>query len=145
MIGPDWPIVILVYIMIIGINSIILGVISPIGWPPVLIGLVGAIVLLSTYSCVACSDPGIVYKNDYDQVEEKVSNDEESLTASNDNQGENDSNNITSIRSDSRTVIINKVPETIECGQCQLNRPFSGRHCHYCKVCIDELDHHCPW
>jgi hypothetical protein len=115
------------------------------GWPPVLIGLIGAVVLLLTYSCVACSDPGIIYKNDYENIhEEKNSSDEESLTASNEKQ-QGDSNNINTNRSNSRTVIINKVPETIECGQCQLNRPFSGRHCHYCKVCIDELDHHCPW
>lgn len=37
------------------------------------------------------------------------------------------------------------VPSTVECGQCNLQRPYSARHCYYCNVCIDELDHHCPW
>lgn len=58
MVGPDWPIVVLVYVLIIGINSIVLGVISPLGWPPVFIGIVGAFALLVSYSAVACTNPG---------------------------------------------------------------------------------------
>jgi hypothetical protein len=38
-----------------------------------------------------------------------------------------------------------KIPDTIECGHCELGRPYSARHCGYCKYCVDELDHHCPW
>jgi len=34
---------------------------------------------------------------------------------------------------------------TMECGQCQIQRPFSARHCAYCGVCVESLDHHCPW
>eukprot|EP01032_Pedospumella_encystans_P008432 gene8432-10011_t len=37
------------------------------------------------------------------------------------------------------------VPHTIECGQCDLRRPYTARHCDYCKLCVDNLDHHCPW
>ena len=37
------------------------------------------------------------------------------------------------------------VPATVECGQCQIQRPYSARHCYYCKVCVEDLDHHCPW
>jgi predicted amidophosphoribosyltransferase len=34
---------------------------------------------------------------------------------------------------------------TMECGNCLLHRPMTARHCSYCKACIKELDHHCPW
>ena len=43
------------------------------------------------------------------------------------------------------STIMPSVPHTIECGQCDLRRPFTARHCEYCKLCIDNLDHHCPW
>lgn len=38
-----------------------------------------------------------------------------------------------------------KLPDTIECGQCEIVRPKTARHCHYCGVCTEKLDHHCPW
>jgi hypothetical protein len=119
-VGPDWPLVILVYCLIIGINVVVLGVISPLGWPPVLIGIFICCCLLVAYSCVACSNPGIIFKNDYTipdaDIEDGKSPDEVAWR-----------------------------PRTIECGQCELKRPMSGHHCHYCEVCVDELDHHCPW
>ena len=24
-------------------------------------------------------------------------------------------------------------------------RPHEARHCYECQVCVDDLDHHCPW
>eukprot|EP01041_Mallomonas_annulata_P010461 gene10461-21825_t len=33
----------------------------------------------------------------------------------------------------------------IECSLCHMNRPRSAHHCYDCGVCVDELDHHCPW
>lgn len=37
------------------------------------------------------------------------------------------------------------VPNTYECSSCAIRRPVSSTHCIYCGVCVDELDHHCPW
>jgi hypothetical protein len=138
LIGPDWPVVVLVYILIVFINAIILGVTSPLGWPPLLIGLVGTFVLLMAYSAVACSDPGIVYKNDFTPMTDGGGGDIEDPMC-----GSNSSVNTNVVSSQPRTLL--NVPNSIECGQCDFRRPYSARHCGYCKVCIDELDHHCPW
>mmetsp|Transcript_17360 Transcript_17360/g.23855 ORF Transcript_17360/g.23855 Transcript_17360/m.23855 type:complete len:239 (+) Transcript_17360:31-747(+) len=130
MVGPDWPMVALVYILIVVVDIVVLSVIAPIGWPPVLIGIVGAICLLIAYSMVACSDPGIVYSNDIQSDDTDL---EESKKTS--PQGESTRN----------ARLMQRIPDTVECGHCQFKRPYSARHCHYCKVCIDDLDHHCPW
>ena len=37
-VGPDWPMIVIVYGLIIVINVVVLGVVSPLGWPPVMIG-----------------------------------------------------------------------------------------------------------
>lgn len=65
-VGPDWPVVLIVYALIIGINAGILRAVAPLGYPVLIIGGVGAIGLLCSYSCVALSDPGIIYKDDVD-------------------------------------------------------------------------------
>ena len=31
------------------------------------------------------------------------------------------------------------------CRRCDVIRPHEARHCYECQVCIDDLDHHCPW
>ena len=31
------------------------------------------------------------------------------------------------------------------CRRCDVVRPHEARHCYECQVCIDDLDHHCPW
>lgn len=123
-VGPDWPMILLVYCLIIGLNTIVLGLVSALGWPVVFIGIVGTCILLVAFSLVACSDPGIIYKNEY-SVPEPVADTENGTLQD--------------------AVQQRRQSKTIECGQCEMKRPFSGHHCHYCKVCVDELDHHCPW
>ena len=140
MVGPDWPFVALVYIMIIVINAVVLYVISPIGWIPVIIGLIGAVFLLIAFTKTAFSDPGIIYKNDFGSKH------------GNPNDVETGSNTISSLNvpilTNTSTIIPaggGTVDHTIECGKCELRRPYTARHCDYCKICVDNLDHHCPW
>ena len=65
--------VVLVYALIISINSIVLGVASPcLGWPVLLIGLSGFGLLLLAYTSVACSDPGIIYQDLEDAVDSDI-------------------------------------------------------------------------
>ena len=135
MVGPDWPFVALVFFLIISINIAVLYVISPIGWIPVFIGLVGAIALLCSYSATVFSDPGIVYKNDF--VSQTDPMDMEA--------NRNTKSSLETPIMPNTSTIMPSVPHTIECGQCDLRRPFTARHCEYCKLCIDNLDHHCPW
>ncbi|RYG65087.1 hypothetical protein EON64_12660 [archaeon] len=134
MIGPDWPLVMLVYFLIITINVIILAVSSPLGWPPILIGAFGAITLLTTYSMTVCSDPGIVYKNDY-------------VAASSDALAQDleSSPNSSMLQQGGRALETVHGADLMECGHCQFLRPKCARHCTFCQVCVDELDHHCPW
>lgn len=33
----------------------------------------------------------------------------------------------------------------MECNHCAIMRPSSAMHCYDCGVCVDKLDHHCPW
>ncbi|ETV77318.1 hypothetical protein H257_08764 [Aphanomyces astaci] len=33
----------------------------------------------------------------------------------------------------------------ILCAHCQIRRPLNAIHCYECEVCIDGMDHHCPW
>jgi hypothetical protein len=131
-VGPDWPFVILVLSLIIAINVGILYAISPLGWPPVLIGGLGGFLLLSSYCSVAFSDPGIIYRNDYTSVIT-----ENTLMM-------NDVENGPGTTTASKRVTFS-VQQTIECGNCQYHRPTTASHCHYCDICVNKLDHHCPW
>lgn len=31
------------------------------------------------------------------------------------------------------------------CGHCNIKQPAKAFHCQFCKVCISDFDHHCPW
>lgn len=45
-------------------------------------------------------------------------------------------------------VVAQKSPgqeNMIQCGHCECKRPRNAHHCHECKLCILDLDHHCPW
>lgn len=126
LVGPDWPFVIMVYFLIIVVNAGVLYWISPLGWPPVVIGIPGTLFLLITYSIVAFSDPGIVYKNDFSDI----------------NAGDIEDPMHSSHAIPRVTFALQR---SIECGNCNFQRPLTAHHCTYCKVCVNHLDHHCPW
>jgi hypothetical protein len=165
-VGPDWPLVAVVYFLIISINVFVISFTSFLGSFITTIGISGFLVLLVSYSCVVFSDPGIVFisplplhqhgeldnqthgqapqsEGGGGQVENK--NEEESRLLSAMEEGGGSSpvepssaskNRIKGKPSDNK--------ETIECGMCEIQRPITARHCTYCGVCIDGLDHHCP-
>ena len=193
MVGPDWPIVVVVFTMIISVNVIVLPIISALGWPVLLIGLVGFISLLASYASVACSDPGIVYDPDSakDIIAEQNGHENADIesrglvssTIHGDDQGgvlstsvqDGDAlsplspsssalnpqpnvsdaqsyrhaqimpeNNTSSISSSSAVVtplvVQNLVhSESMDCGQCEIKRPRTARHCTYCGVCVEQL------
>lgn len=207
LVGPDWPMVIIVYFLIISINAVFLWIFSALGWIPVIIGLFSTICILISYSITIFSDPGIIYKNDYDPtviafrsldssscnpnintvtrnnhnvniIHSNDGNDIEknlllnsntvitdtvrvTSTATNYNSSHNNStvipvdnsvkhtsgNNNYNMNTTSSSMMIPSVPpiNTVDCGQCNMKRPHSARHCNYCGVCMDGLDHHCPW
>lgn len=175
LIGPDWPAVCIVFILIIVVNAVILWAISPLGWPPVLIGIIGAILLLLVYSVTVFSNPGIVFKNDYpfelDSITpgayataagNTIATDVEQRDSAPANTVHNTTHN-TIVNSATNNNTINVVPlisditgsvvtrvspgtiRTVACGQCNFQRPPTAKHCPFCKNCIQNLDHHCPW
>lgn len=139
LLGPDWLLNILVFGLIILIDGVVLWVIRALGWPVILIGGFGAAVLLISYTMVAFSDPGIVYKED-DDIEEQIA-----LSQSSDSLAVGQSGN----RSITPEVFkpMPRVPSAsrIDCGHCKIKRPMTSTHCGYCGTCIHGLDHHCPW
>jgi hypothetical protein len=38
-----------------------------------------------------------------------------------------------------------KPDNTVQCSKCRVWRPKTASHCYDCQMCVDELDHHCPW
>jgi hypothetical protein len=88
-------------------------------WGPIVIilGTVSIFVLLVVFSCTACSDPGIIFKTP---------------------------NNLVDIENKDSIQDLN-LNNLIECSQCQIDRPKTANHCYQCGLCIDEIDHHCPW
>lgn len=140
MVGPDWPFVVVVFVLIFVVNIVALYLISYVGWPPVLIGGLGALILLGSYCSVAFSDPGIIYRDEYISVST-----ENSLNNPAHEHVGGDVETATPAPAPAPHRVQFSMQRTIECGNCQLQRPTTARHCGYCKVCIDELDHHCPW
>ena len=201
-VGPVWPVVMLTYALIIGVNIVVLGVVSASGWIPVVVGVLTCLVLLYYYTYTIATNPGIIYKqkvlsdieNPKDVLHVDISNSTElqsgvvatdvanpgseqnARNVSTEEEEENcpSTKNLLAKSDDSvapvsRTNISTvypmptvptpasvphpmtvgvsapEVPSTIECGRCQLQRPYSARHCSYCDVCVDDLDHHCPY
>lgn len=132
-IGPDWPLVLFVYFLIILVHAIVLYFTSPLGWPPIFIALVGFVVIISSYSYTVFSDPGIIYENDY-QLPDPFDVEKNEIN-----------NSINSETKDVMTIVPTPVMTLNECGSCETIRPKSASHCYYCKVCVDKLDHHCVW
>ena len=158
LIGADWPIVLLVYFLICCANGVVLGTMAwKMGWPILLIGGTSCVLLLFFYSMTVCSDPGIIYKNDYessteinrlnsvnDNAVDDVENRRKDGIAIRSNSGNGNNLNDSPTNSGFNLLPVPREP-TIECGQCNIQRPTYARHCSYCGVCIENLDHHCPW
>lgn len=213
-VGPDWPVVILTYFLIISANIIILSATSPLGWIPVSIGICTCSIVLYFYTFTIATNPGYVYKEmssidlspvvsvdsnarekDLEsgvdnhsrlpllhtseaptsgseafgcesEVSECVQSANETENKRNDegvgdhceakldgtngikvynNNGGNNSPQFIGAPPPTAVVTTTSVPSGVECGQCQMQRPYAARHCYYCDACVEELDHHCPW
>lgn len=132
-VGPDWFCMIITYCLItIPTILFIINIAGP-HWN-LAFTVVAIFLLISTvctFSVAACSDPGIVF---HDQSEEETVS-QEMIEAG-----------TTLADQTSRSVDVTRTrPGYVECGICQHSRPVSASHCYDCGVCVDKLDHHCPW
>ena len=127
MVGPDWTCMLVTYCLIIGGGyATIIGFVSKFEWASVLVplqwSLVGATVLCYTFA--GCSEPGIIFKELFDDpVELEATADERDL--------EDNSKR--------------RMPKRSKCMHCEVYRLPSASHCYDCDLCIEDLDHHCPW
>ena len=146
-IGPDWHAVVIVFASIVFTNVLVLSLIRPLGWPVILIGGVGDLCVTISYSCVAFSDPGTIYKHgDSGSNEESINGLEENVEST---------NKYSKVTSTNHKAKKFKICETknnlnlntpqIDCDICAIKRPTTASHCPYCGVCVNKLDHHCPW
>jgi len=141
LIGPEWPCMIVTYsFIIIPTIFFLLNVASLLG--PIVISLGVCILSLTVcaFSCTACTDPGIIFES-----QNAIITDEETGIPCNSSISDRSNNNIIndSISGINTKKIAKK--QSIVCNICKVDRPLSASHCYTCNVCVDELDHHCPW
>lgn len=116
MVGPEWPCMVFTYLLIaVPTFYFLKNVASTWGAGLVAVCSISGIIVICLFSATACSDPGIVY---IPKATDKSDNDPAQLSG---------------------------LQNTMECGRCQLQRPRTATHCYECGVCVDQLDHHCPW
>lgn len=118
LVGPDWPCLLFLYIIIIIPSLAFFRYALQIKLSvEALIVLLGGVLLFSvvmvTLSCAACSDPGIVPRNA--------------------------GNSLTNVDAHGRAIRV--------CRRCNVERERGTRtvHCKDCDACIRGLDHHCPF
>jgi palmitoyltransferase ZDHHC9/14/18 len=141
MVGPDWPCTVLSLVLMVVVNTVVLSVISPLGWITVVIGIVGGVLFMVFFCLTAFSDPGIVYKNEFGSLDAELASDVENV----DKSSQSVPLNAGALGTSTTVQRIPPVPHSIECGQCEIRRPYTARHCTHCGNCIDVQDHHCPW
>jgi hypothetical protein len=141
-IGPEWPCMLVTYsLIIVPTIFFLINVASLLGPIVISLGVFILFLTVSAFTCTACTDPGIIF-----EYETTIISDEETgipSDNSNENINNNNNNNNLSNRSNSRNSSSNKKP--IVCNICKVDRPLTASHCYTCNVCVDELDHHCPW
>ena len=128
-VGPEWPCMVITNILIIvPTYFFIVNIAADLDMIVVILAIITVSILLVMFAATACSEPGIIWvPGDFDGAQAKSA--EEKL----------ESGYVKTFTPAGATV------STIQCGQCQIERPRSAAHCYECGLCVDDLDHHCPW
>lgn len=131
-----------------------LKVISALGSLLITIGVLGFCILLCAYTCVACSDPGIVYRKKVEVAQVEMSDtrtehDEDSARLIDEVVGSLPSDVSAEVvevdavearrskeeNAEHESPIASSNLKAFECGICNMQRPSSARHCYYCRTC----------
>lgn len=122
-VGPEWQCMLITYtVIIIPTAFFFLNIAIQWGIGCIVGGSITLFMVLICFSLTACSDPGIIFGTIHSNHD--IENGENVNVIEN---GEN------------------AVCNSIECHQCNIKRPKTAVHCYKCNLCIDGLDHHCPW
>jgi len=121
LVGPHWPGIVLTYSLIGAPSAFFFYLMASTHNPELaFVMFLSTLVVLGSFTYAACSDPGIVFR-DEDKKSRSGSGapeDEEALLEG---------------YSGARYM---------QCDACDMLRPERSRHCYTCGVCVDELDHH---
>ena len=140
MVGPDYPCMLVTYLLIVG-GGLLTCVFQTdeatwqrtcmFGW---------TILTFFAFSMAACSDPGIIFNSGEDKPPEL------DVEAFINNPAPNSAPPQTDLEAAQRRL---KAPTTAmkftKCVHCEVYRTAKASHCYECNLCIEELDHHCPW
>jgi palmitoyltransferase ZDHHC9/14/18 len=138
-IGPEWPCMLMTNILILVPSYFFLvNVASQWHIAVQVCGIITTAVLMCAFLSTACTDPGVVWVGGDDSSEVDVE--------AGDTQGKTQAEKLEAGTAVSPSIGRSKVRgKMIMCGMCNIDRPVTAKHCHECGVCVDELDHHCPW
>ena len=142
LVGPDWPCMLCTY-SLISVPTILwmIWIAKPVSNWLVFLGAITWCCVIVAFSFTACSDPGIVFRP---IVEEDLSSMEDGLESEKIGINEN-KNSSRNKRGESGGAVSRNTSQLRECAQCDLYRPDGAQHCYDCQVCVQDLDHHCPW
>jgi len=129
-VGPEWPCMIITNVLIVvPTYYFVVNIALDLNLGLAMAVCVTGLFLLIMFFATACSEPGIVWlPGEFDGAQAKSA--EEKLESG------------------------YKVPfdpaknapgQKIACGQCTIERPRTAHHCYECGLCVEDLDHHCPW
>lgn len=117
LIGTHWPIMLTTYAQIIGFSLLFIFLITaymPVGFTYA--AVVSMLAVVVSFGITASTDPGIVYKNSTNEIGSART---AQVAAENSNAAE--------------------AQLMLECSQCNLMRPRTARHCHFCGVCVNKV------
>jgi len=123
-VGPEWPCMLCTYSLIIVPTIFFLVNVATL-WSNsavLAIGVITFLAVLIAFSATACTEPGIIFVP--------------SLYIPHSG---GDKSELGEAGLQTRSV------GTFECNICNIERPRTASHCYECGVCVDQLDHHCPW
>eukprot|EP01031_Cornospumella_fuschlensis_P025752 gene25752-31100_t len=149
-VGPDWPCMMVTYTLLIACTILFIHNIGPY-WNPAVTVFAALLCLAAVlcFSMAACSDPGIVF------TPAPTTNPATNPSTTSNSTCQTPSLPLTTFSTPTTADSeageamergrAQQLPGKIECAFCKVLRPVTARHCYDCGVCIDGLDHHCPW
>ena len=129
-IGPHWPCNLFAWFLILGITltfMIVCGI--KLHWGVVLLDALSCLACTSAFAATALKDSGYVERSTPEELERRKQELERRTELE------------TGISGQVADPMLNFTP----CSKCFVMRERGTQHCYDCGLCVEQLDHHCPW